>query len=188
VEEGGNIFEIDLDRVRSELENVPLIKSVEIRRALPDRIAISVRERKAIAIVETGSRGYKMRVDREGVLLGPAGQNRLLPTLTGLRMAELRVGRMLTGNLAADALAVLDLCDRTRLKQFIQIENIDMSDVETLELRLRSGEYVLLPRRHLREKLVDLANILNTCRRQRRTLAKIDMTVENVAPAIEYRD
>jgi len=187
IERGLNIFAVDLDQIRSELENVPLVKEVEIRRSLPDTLAVRVSERVPLARVAAIRSGYPMMVDREGVLLGPARRAQSLPSLTGLRLKELKMGRMLQGQLARDALVVLDLCDRTRLKQFIQIENIDISDAETMELRLRTGEYVMLPRREIRSKLVDLANILNTSRRQSRRLAKIDMTVDNIAPAIEYR-
>lgn len=187
LEQGVNIFEVDLDDVRSELENVPLIKEAVIRRALPDTIEVRVSERIALAKVGARPDGYQMMVDREGILLGPARSDKFLPTLSGLRLSELRTGRMLKGNLALDALKVLDLCDRTRLKQFIQVENIDISDTEIMEVRLQTGEYVLLPRQNLQPKLVDLANLLNTSRRQKRKLAKIDLTVDNVAPAIEYR-
>lgn len=187
IEKDVNIFAVDLDRIRSELENVPLVKNVEIRRSLPDTLAVRVNERAPLARVSAVRSAYPMMVDREGMLLGPARHARALPTLTGLRLKELKMGRMLQGRLARDALEVLDLCDRTRLKQFIQIENIDISDTETMELRLRTGEYVMLPRREIRSKLVDLANILNTGRRQNRRLAKIDMTVDKIAPAVEYR-
>jgi cell division septal protein FtsQ len=187
IEEGVNLFANDLAKVREELENVPLIKEVAIRRSLPDTLEVIISERVALAKVAARTDGYEMMVDREGILLGPAGRGQSLPTLSGLRISELKVGRILQGNLALDALNALDMCDRTRLKQFIQIENIDISDAETMEVRLQTGEYVILPRRDLRSKLVDLANILNTCRRQKRQLAKIDMTVENMAPAVEYR-
>lgn len=187
IETGLNIFAVDLDRIRAELENVPLVKGVEIRRSLPDTLALRVNERVPLARVSTRRSAYPMMLDDEGVLLGPARRARTLPTLSGLRSKKLKMGRMLDGKLTRDALEVLDLCDRTRLKQFIQIENIDISDAETMELRLRTGEYVVLPRRNIRSKLVDLANILNTSRRQNRRLAKIDMTVDRIAPALEYR-
>jgi len=187
VEEGVNLFAIDIDQVRQGLENVPIIKKAEVVRKLPGTLQIRITERVALARISDRSRRYQMTVDREGYLLTPARGINSLPSLTGLRLAELKPGKLLDGNLFQDALKVLDLCDRTRLNQFIEIENIDISDTETMELKLKTGEYALLPRRDIRSKLIDLANILNRCRREGRLLAKIDLTVDNVAPAIEYR-
>jgi hypothetical protein len=106
--------------------------------------------------------------------------------VTGLNVSGLKLGEPVRDKLFKNALRVLDLCDRTRLSQFIDIENIDISDPEFMEVMLKTGEYVLLPHEEIKVKLVDLANTLEECRRDKRTFAKMDLTGENVVPAIEY--
>lgn len=184
---GTNLFSVDLDDVRENLENVPIVKEAEIVRDLPDRVRIRITERVPLGIVKDTTGRYSMTVDRKGYLLTPALRKKGLPTISGHRIGKLKPGLLLDRKLFQDALQILDLCDRTRLSKFLDVENVDISDTSTLEVRLTTGEYAILPRRKLREKLIDLANILNDCRLHGRKLAKVDLTVENVAPAIEYR-
>lgn len=187
IERGENIFAVNIAEVRERLENIPIVRNVEVRRSLPDTLNIRISERVPLAYIESSHGGYRLAIDRDGIVIGPARRDRGLPTLTGLRVSEIEMGRALDGNLLRHALDVLDICDRTRLKQFIEIDYIDVSDTEILEMGLATGEYVTLPRRDIKSKLVDLANILYVCRAENRTLARIDLTAENVAPAIEYR-
>ncbi len=187
IERGANIFAININEVRERLENIPLVREVEVRRTLPDTLNIRISERVALAYIESPDGHYRMAVDRDGIVIGPARTDRGLPTLTGIRLSQIEFGRTLDSNLLLHALKVLDLCDRTRLKQFIDIDYIDIGDTEVMEIGLRTGEYVTMPRRDIRSKLIDLANILQTCRLEQRTLARIDLTTENVAPGIEYR-
>ncbi len=187
IERGENIFAVSIAEIRERLENIPIVRQVEVRRSLPDTLNIRISERVALAYIESTHGNYRMALDRDGIVIGPARRDRGLPTVTGLRLPEVEMGRSLEGNMLKHALKVLDICDRTRLKQFIEIDYIDVSDTEILEIGLKTGEYVTLPRQEIRSKLVDLANILHVCRMENRTLARIDLTTENVAPAIEYR-
>src|ERR1041385_7698667 len=47
VQVGQNLLSIDLDQVRSNLELLPMVRAVEVRRMLPDRLFIRVAERVA---------------------------------------------------------------------------------------------------------------------------------------------
>jgi len=53
---GENIFKLDLKKSMDSLRQEPRIKEVEIKRVIPNKIIISLKERKAAAIVHIGER------------------------------------------------------------------------------------------------------------------------------------
>jgi cell division protein FtsQ len=67
---GQNIFQIDLKKRVERISAQPGVKEASIRRALPDRIIVKVRERRpAVLLVR---RSGAVLVDEEGVVLEPA--------------------------------------------------------------------------------------------------------------------
>src|ERR1035441_9482948 len=56
VEIGQNLLSVDLDQVRNNLEMLPLVRGVEVRRMLPDRLFIRVNERVAVARLRVPTR------------------------------------------------------------------------------------------------------------------------------------
>ena len=62
-----NIFELDLKVLREELEKVPEIEKVEIRRVLPDTLDIQITERIPVAFLE--QMNGNLLVDKDGVVI-----------------------------------------------------------------------------------------------------------------------
>ncbi len=164
VDEGSNLFAIDIKELRRQLENIPLIQSAEIRRQLPDTLVIRVSERVPLARLGIEDGHYHLAVDREGHVLGPSARSPRLPAITGYRATGLRPGSIVHDPLFADALKVVDLCDRTRLGQRVKIRSIHVSDPEVLELQLVDGEQVVLDRARIDEGLLMLDDALQTAR------------------------
>jgi len=83
VEEGTNIFAIDLEAMEKALEQDPSIRDVTIRRQLPSRIVITIEEREPVMLLIADQ---LYGVDQEGVVipLGDEGFLRDLPVLTGI--------------------------------------------------------------------------------------------------------
>jgi cell division protein FtsQ len=81
-----NILRIDLDKLRSRLEQETWIRRAEIRRVLPASLEVYVEERVPSAIAEIG--GELELLDNEGVLLDrydPSYGKLDVPVFTGLR-------------------------------------------------------------------------------------------------------
>ncbi len=92
---GVNIFKQKLDSAKTALRKDPYIKNVQIKRALPGRIKITIEERKEYACVPYGSQ-YVL-IDNEGMVLRVADEMPVLPLLDFDEMAinEMTPGKAL---------------------------------------------------------------------------------------------
>jgi cell division protein FtsQ len=82
---GRNLVRLDLDQLRRNLELIPWVKNVAVRRVLPDKLIINIEERTPVAFaqVEQGT----LLVDEEGVLLQNNPENLLqsdFPVILGI--------------------------------------------------------------------------------------------------------
>lgn len=165
---GENLLALDLDRWRARLLASPWVEDATLRRILPGRVEVVVRERRPMGIARLGRVLYL--VDAQGVIIdeyGPAYADLDLPLIDGLgRAAEGRVDEArarLAARVLTDLAAQPDLAARVS-----QIEVSDVFDAvviledDTARLRLghtdfarRLQEYVdLAPA--LRERVADI--------------------------------
>lgn len=179
VREGDNLFAVDVREVRENLAAVPLVRDVRVQRTLPDSISVRVMERVPLARILMPVVNLELAVDSEGWVLGPGSASAALPLLTGFATPGLRPGVRLASDEIRDALSMLDLCDRTRLFQYVPIREVSRSDPETFVLRLARGEEVLMPRSEMRKRILDLSQIVRTIQSSRMQTGvgvRIDMT------------
>ena len=179
--EGMNLFAIDLGSLRKTLEEVPLIREVEIQRLLPDRLHVRIRERLPVARISTGSGSFTLTVDSDGFILGRAAPQSALPMIVGYQDRGLTPGSQLLDAVARDALQLAELCASTRLSQVIRISQIHVGNPDYLDLRLESGLRVLLPRNVSKARLEETAQILLSGHAPAHLL---DMTVERNIPGV----
>ncbi len=183
IKEGMNLFCVDLQMIKKNLESVPLIKSAEVRRRLPDTLEVRVQERQALAQLGSGLGGLPLSVDREGYVLGPSSRTPQLPAIKGFVMAGLKPGSFVGDAPAvADALKLLDLCDTTRLGDVIKVETVQVQHEEYMEMDLAGGETVRLARHDLPTRLDKIASILAESEQKNRPVASIDATGDNNFP------
>ncbi len=190
------LFAANIDEIRRNLlQQVPRLKSVEIKRRLPGELIIRVRERISMAQLEVHQ--YYLTLDREGYVLGKAAGSKTMPILVGYDLPGIRPGVQLSAPGVRNALEVLDVCQTTPVGQRVRIASIDVRNVQALELHLANGERVLLAwnrmgevsslaREQLEQKLARLAESLKSAASRSKRIAWIDMTLENNFPAQEY--
>lgn len=179
LEMGRNLFEIDLEKVRSDLGSVPVVKSVVVNRELPGRLRVKLAERMAMARLGRDSSVFHLAVDRTGHVLGPSSRSPTLPTITGLRDTGLRPGGTISDQpLALTALELLDICDSTRLGDIVRISSIDVRHPEHLVIELDKGERVTFRRERLEWRLHKLAGILTEAFQQGKIVATADLNVD----------
>ncbi|MCI2424502.1 FtsQ-type POTRA domain-containing protein [Candidatus Acetothermia bacterium] len=65
---GDNILRLPLGRVRDDILSLPWIRSVSVRRLLPNKVKIQIVEREEVAAIEV-SAGNLMAIDVEGYIL-----------------------------------------------------------------------------------------------------------------------
>ncbi|NQU17991.1 MAG: FtsQ-type POTRA domain-containing protein [Candidatus Saganbacteria bacterium] len=98
---GKNIFLIDIQSIRDQLKNIPLIKEVQIKRNLPNLLVIIVKERQEAAVAVINDQAVLF--DDEGVILNlyqPAFIKENLPSfsnlavIVGIRPKNIKDGRL----------------------------------------------------------------------------------------------
>ena len=77
VDDRSNVFHLDTDAVERRLEGDPRILEARVTTSLPDRIAIEIVPRPAVAVTGTP----QTLVGADGVVIGPAGSTADLPRL-----------------------------------------------------------------------------------------------------------
>jgi|GEM_PF-7096534 len=148
--EGTNLFAIDLQKMHGELSAIPHVKTVFIRRRLPETLEVLVKERMAVA--RLGNPGDERRcflVDDEGVIFMASSdasrmQARLRPVIRGYTGDSHSPGERLARELG-DALLLLDVWMTRDVGKGIQIEEVAEMGRE-IHVRLKGGPVVALPR------------------------------------------
>jgi len=92
---GMSIWDVDTPAAEARLAAHRWIRSARVRRELPHRVVIQVREERPLAIVALEGGGGEYYVSAHGRLFAPvaAGDARDFPYLTGLAPADLRDGQ-----------------------------------------------------------------------------------------------
>ena len=136
VSEGKNIFSISLPKVQEELSALPQVEESRIQRILPNRLVISIQERRPVAWVvprETNIGSFNFEnaylVDRRGILLKTkslAPEYLGLPLIVGVDTSNCQAGQPLEQD---DVKAALDLIRSSAeiLQGRFQIQSIDVS-------------------------------------------------------------
>jgi cell division protein FtsQ len=186
IDEGMNLFAIDLKQVREDLASVPIVSAVSVSRKLPDTLEITVSERIPAARLGEESTGYPLAVDRGGFVLGPTSISQQLPSITGLQEKGLRPGAQVGDPGVKNALHIIELCDTPSFSRFLKINNVDISHTEYLEVRLLRGERILLSRENVDAKLTKLCEIMKHTADMGQAIAAIDMTVDKNFP-VQYQ-
>ncbi len=144
IECGQNLFKIKLIQVKEHIEAHPQVRSVEVKRTLPDRLLIRVVEREPIAWVvpdhnqgDPYAIGNSYLVDSQGVLmetsrLHPEFMN--LPLITGIDVDALIAGQSLD-SVELQAALNLIIINNSRLTEVpLVIRSIDLQRGYCLEV------------------------------------------------------
>ena len=138
-----NLLTMDLAWVHRQVERIPEVRDVRVRRLLPDRIDIAVEVRRPFALLRTS--GWARPVSRDGFVLG--GTHGVIgPEILVEQEVAVRPDRRLDGSVASDyenAARVLDwLADDERdlLDRIVHVR----LDPRGLILVLQAPEWELL--------------------------------------------
>jgi len=87
---GENLFEASLSEMKDKLLADPYVKSVKLKRKLPDQVVITVEERKENAAVPYGN--SFIVIDNEGMVLRKAEEEPALTLLMGMSVKNMKPG------------------------------------------------------------------------------------------------
>jgi cell division septal protein FtsQ len=156
---GTNLWRIDPDQVRGRLETLPEIRRAEVVRALPNRVAIVVEERRPFTLVHAARLHW---IDEDGRLLGEEKHAvaTAVPVISGLSEDELATMRTAPGPRARAAIALIRALLRTGSTLAAEISEIDMSHPEGPVLYTVDGVEVRLGSEEWEERLARLEGVL----------------------------
>lgn len=192
---GLNLFSIDLEHVQRNLEMIPLVQRVEVRRVLPDRLFIRVNERVPVAQLQSPSRepaDAVFLVDRTGMVMKPLKLTdgtvlqpqmpRHVPVLTGVTFADVRVGRRVSSEQVYCALELLDKMEQSLVGSLFEVEQIDLSKPRALVVTTRSRAVLRFEVEDFPQQLRRLGVILNWAQQRRKAVQMVDLTVNRGVP------
>lgn len=202
VKVGDNLLQLDLHRVKRDLELVPLVAAVSLERILPRRLNIRVIEREPIARMRVFSpraadgllEAGVFYLDREGVVMPPIVRSMnvahfdaataTLPTLTGLSPAELRPGYRVHSPQVHAALKWISLYNEAPIASMIDVVGIDLTSPGTLLVTTTAGNDVTFEARNFENQLARWQRVVEYSRLAEKPFVSLDLAVTNYIPIV----
>jgi len=190
---GQNLLSLDLAQVQRRLEELPLVRRVEVRRMMPSKLQIHVDERIAVArLRSTGTSDASYFIDRGGVVLRPVRFSDgtvvqpqavgTVPTLVGVAATDLRVGKPVQSEQVYRALELLDKVQQAAAGSMLEIDSIDLSKARHLTLTTRQRTVVKFDLADFQPQLRRLSAILTWAAQRQKMVAAVDLTVSRGVP------
>ncbi len=159
IEPGTNILRLDARGVVGRVEALPEVRRADVVRELPNRVVISVEERRPFTLVHAGRLHW---LDEEGRLLGlvPHAVAPQMPVVSGLSEEELAALRVAPVPKARAAIALIRALLRSGSGLIAEISEIDMSRKDGPVLYTLDGVEVRLGSEDWEERLARLEGVL----------------------------
>lgn len=190
-----NLFAVDPALIREKLRNIALVKSVSVRRNLPNHLEITLSERVPVAwIAGNETLQYPKTIDNQGFVLPTHERARNLPAIRGvaplMNGERVRPGERLSGRDLKCALKILDICTRKSWGRLIEINHLDLSNPDYIELFLTDRTRVKLPETSsavLDQKLARLVKIIKATEIRNAQLAEVNLLPDGANTIVKYR-
>ena len=187
---GQNILSLDLAQMQRNLEQVPVIRCVEVRRVMPAKLVIHVNERFAVARLKSADAA--LFIDRAGMVMTPVRLRDgsvvqpqapgMLPVLTGVLPTDARVGRQVQSEQIYRALELLDKMQQAAAGSMMEIASIDLAKPRHLTLVTRQNTQVKFDVAGFQQQLRRLSTILTWAAQRQKMVAAVDLTVARGVP------
>jgi len=157
---GENIFKLNLKKTINLLLQEPWIKDVEIKRAIPNKLIISIKEREAAVFTSIGEEHFAL--SKEGLALSKVDrleEGFSLPLILGLDIDEIKIGEMIDKPEFRAALECINSAEVILPKKFCQVKILSPDDFmicnkdDNLKIRVNRPEEIINKENLLREAL-----------------------------------
>ena len=191
VAEGQNILSLDLAQVQRNLEAVPVIRCVEVRRVMPSKLFIRVNERIAVARLKATDAPV-LFIDRAGMVMTPLRLRDgtviqpqapgVLPVLTGVAPVDVRVGKQVQSEQIYRALELLDKVQQAAAGSMMEISTVDISKPRQLTLTTKQNTQVKFDVANFQQQMRRLSAIMTWAAQRQKLVAAVDLTVARGVP------
>jgi cell division septal protein FtsQ len=193
IEDGSNIFSINLSAVEDRLRALPQVEEVDVQRLLPDKLVIVIQERRPIAWIasaDANKTGFNydgaFLVDRRGIVLQPKGsapEYMTLPVIIGVDLKKVTVGQPVDNDPVKAALELIRECPEMLQSRF-QIATIDVSKEYSLVVTDKQRSLVTFSPDDLTDQLRRLAMLLSYCDKNSKELQSANLMAERNIPVV----
>jgi len=191
IQRGQNLLALDIQRIRRDLEMLPMVEKAEVIRELPSRLIIHITEREPIANISTVSNGVHYQIDSHGVIMdllpyqkNPDFRQRLdaLPDIVGANVSDLKIGRTTPSQEVFLALKFIQKLQQSDAGVDVEVKSIDVSRRGLILAATSENAVLKLNHEDLDKQLRRLAVILEDARQRAARIATIDLTVSKDIP------
>ena len=189
ISEGVNIFQVNLLQLQERLRSLPQVEESRVQRVLPNKLVISIQERRPVAWV-VASDGVPptfenaFLVDRRGIVLKPKGsapEYAGLPVILGVETSSLVAGQALDKEEVKAALQLLR--DAAEILQTrLQIQSIDVSKEYCLIVTDKQRSVLTFGTDDLVLQLKRLERLMNYCEKNSKELQTVNLLVQRNIP------
>ncbi|HMF90698.1 MAG TPA: FtsQ-type POTRA domain-containing protein [Candidatus Angelobacter sp.] len=179
---GHNIFSVPLDQHRAELEQIPWVESAAVMRVLPNRVAVTIRERTPVGFVAIGSK--ISLIDSGGVVMGlPANRQTKFsfPVIHGIAESDPLSSRAATMKIYNRMMRELDSSGVETEHYTRQISEVDLSDPQDVKATVNdAGGTVLvhLGDEHFLDRYKLFIGHIGEWRQQYKNVDSVDLRYE----------
>jgi len=198
---GINLFQLNLSRIKRDLEMIPAIDTAEVERVLPDTLRIKVREREPVArFFHADLRSARdaspicFTLDREGVFMPPLEPQQCLvpqeervaslPVLLGMPLGDLRPGYCVDSEQVQLAVRWLAAFQASPLATRVMVQSLDLSEAGRLHAITADRSRVTFRADALEEQMLEWMAVLNKAGEWRRRVATLDLSYTNNRPMV----
>jgi cell division protein FtsQ len=133
-----SVLRIPLDARRRQLESIPWVEEATVRRALPNKIEVEIKERTPVAFLRQGA--DMALVDAHGVILErPLEGNFEFPVVTGIRADMAADDREKRMQLFSGFLQQVETARAGSVKQVSEVDLSDANDLRAMITGLQPG-------------------------------------------------
>ncbi|CAN5478749.1 hypothetical protein BH23VER1_BH23VER1_31800 [soil metagenome] len=193
VEEGQNLLKIDLAAVRSGLLALPQVSAVEVERALPDSLAITVSERIPLAWLSCPLNGVLSHTSSGGFLLDTEGhifhcesllrEYLALPVIHVGQECRIKSGTKVDAENLRAAIDILKRTQQTMPGGHWKVKEIEVIAEYAVRARFHNHAEVVFGVRGLDRQFGDLRAVADYVMRADKDLATLNLLVERNLPA-----
>jgi len=189
IQEGRNIFTINLSNARKGLLALPQVDRADIERALPNKISIDITERKPVAWItgaddaNPGADPGAFLIDREGTLVRVKDQvpdYYHLPVICGLPVENYEAGQTVDLPEVAAALQLIRLADENPARY--QVRSVDVSKGYCLIVSDDRHAKVTFPLDDIQAQLDRLGLVLANADSDGREIQTVNLLVQRNIP------
>jgi len=174
-----SLFSISARELSRRLKKDPDIKNAVVEKCFPDTLKITIDENIPYVKIRDSNKDYFL--DYKGaVLLRNIWGNKVVPLIIGLGKAKPIPGRVYSGARLKIALDVIHKLEQLGLKNFIQSEVVNVSDIDNIIINTREKISILAGYKYIDKEFKKLVLVLSDCRKRGRIIKKIDLRHKDV--------